>query len=501
MQKKYLLPIMLLALSLFSCSHKHDHDHDHDHDHEDMLQLVAYNDMHEVFVEATPLAINEESKVTAFVSNLCNFKPVDGAEISATLLVGGEQTSATATMAKEGIYTFKLTPKQTGAATLSLAIAAQGETSTLTFDNLMVYEDEHEAEHAAHDAHPSISNGITFNKAQSWKVGFATQLVERTQFGQIIKTTAQVQPSSGDERIITAKASGVVVFQDNNTVPGRNVASGQRLFYIDASEMADNNLSVRFLEVESEYNRAKAEYDRKAVLAEDNIVSQSELLQAKTDLANAEAQLNNLKRNFTEGKQSVSSPIAGYINSVMVRNGEFVEVGQPILKVSQNRNLFIQADLQPKYYNKLASIGDATIKIPANDNVYSLEDLNGKVISYGKSSDMSNPLIPVTFQVNNNIDLIPGSFVDMYIKLKSDNMAVTVPNGAIVEEMGAFFVMVQVTPELFEKRAIIKGETDGFSTHIIEGVSENERVVSKGAIFVKLAQDAGALDPYAGHVH
>ena len=284
-------------------------------------------------------------------------------------------------------------------------------------------------------------------------------------------------------------------------MPGRAVSSGQRLFYIDASEMADNNLSVRLLEAENEYNRAKIEYDRKENLAKDNIVSQSELLQAKTELANAQANIDNLKKNFTAGKQAISSSMSGFVTDVLVQNGEFVSAGQPVLRVSQNKSLFIKAELQPKYYNTLANISTANITIPAIKQSYSLDELNGKVLSYGQSSSMSNPLIPVMFQVNNSAGLLPGSFVDMYIKLESDNQAITVPNTAIVEEMGAFFVMVQLTPELFEKRAIVKGATDGFNTLIIDGVSENERIVSKGAIFVKLAQAAGALDPHAGHAH
>ena len=105
------------------------------------------------------------------------------------------------------------------------------------------------------------------------------------------------------------------------------------------------------------------------------------------------------------------------------------------------------------------------------------------------------------FQVNNSIGLLPGSFVEMYIKLNSGNPVLSVPNGAIIEEMGANFILVQITPELFEKRPVVIGSTDGFRTEIKDGISENERVVSKGSIFVKLAESAGALDPHAGHMH
>ena len=64
-----------------------------------------------------------------------------------------------------------------------------------------------------------------------------------------------------------------------------------------------------------------------------------------------------------------------------------------------------------------------------------------------------------------------------------------------------FFVFVQLTPEFFEKRPVKTGATDGVRIEIKEGVTKGERVVSRGAILVKLAQASGALDPHAGHAH
>ncbi len=58
---------------------------------------------------------------------------------------------------------------------------------------------------------------------------------------------------------------------------------------------------------------------------------------------------------------------------------------------------------------------------------YSLEELDGKLVSYGKRQ-IWLPLIPVVFQVKNNIGLLPGSFVEMYIKLLSGENEISVPN-------------------------------------------------------------------------
>jgi len=360
------------------------------------------------------------------------------------------------------------------------------------------YTDEHENYQATAI---SSSNGVVFTKEQSRKIDFATVEVHRQPFGQIIRATAQIQPSQGDERIITAKAGGTVSFLNNNLVEGKAVSAGQALFSIDGSEMADNNLSVRFSEAESEYRRAKAEYERKQELAKEKIASQSDLLKAQTEFTNAEAVYNNLRKNFASGKHNVTTPISGFITRVFVSNGQYAEAGQSILVVSQNRDLLIKAELQPKYYNILSGITSANIRIMNSNRTYTLEELGGHLVSYGKSTDVGNPLIPVIFQVNNKAGLLPGSFVELFIKTQTNAQAITVPNEAIIEEMGNYFVYVQLAPELFEKRIIKKGVTDGVRTEITEGVTDGDCVISKGAMLVKLSQASGALDPHAGHVH
>jgi RND family efflux transporter MFP subunit len=295
--------------------------------------------------------------------------------------------------------------------------------------------------------------------------------------------------------------SGMTLFTNDMVTEGKAVHAGQSLFTIDGSVTADNNLAIRYAQAESEYNRAKAEYERKTELAKENIVSQSDLLQAKTEFTNAEALYNTLQRNFSAGRQNITSPIGGYVTRVLVQNGQFVEAGQPVLIVSQNRDLFLKAELQPRFFDLLANITSATIRTLNNNRTFTLEELGGRVLSYGKSADVSNPLIPIVFQVKNTAGLLPGSFVEMFIKTQTSVQAITVPNGAIVEEMDNYFVFVQLTPEYFEKQAVKKGVTDGIRTEITEGISAGDRVVSKGAILVKLAQASAALDPHSGHVH
>jgi RND family efflux transporter MFP subunit len=501
MKTVHVISALLIAVALTDCA-RNGNVSTEEHAHDENLQLTAYSADFEVFTEANPFVVGQASDVLAHFSFLKNFKPVTEGSITASLVIGTNSVRQKLEQpTRPGIYKFSLKPAAAGTGTLVFDIQTPDGTSQIVVPNVQVYTDAHDAQHDAANAAVNSSNGAVFTKEQSWKLDFSTEEVRHEPFGQIIHATGQIQPSQGDERIVAAKTGGIVLFADNDVVEGKAVGAGQTLFSIDGSGMADNNLSVRLAEAESEYSRAKVEYERKQELAKENIVSQSDLLKAKTELANAEANYNNLRSNFSAGKQSVASPISGYVTRVLVRNGQFAEAGQPVLVVSQNSDLFIKAELQPKYFDLLGNVTSANFRTLDNNHVYSLEDLGGRLVSYGKSTDLNNPLIPVVFQINNKAGLLPGSFVEMFIKTLTNVQAVTVPNEAIVEEMGNYFVYAQLTPEFFEKRTVKTGVTDGRHTEITDGVQAGERVVGKGAILVKLAQAAGAVDAESGHVH
>lgn len=356
---------------------------------------------------------------------------------------------------------------------------------------------EHEHEHH-HDHGPNV---VQFSNAQGLKVGLTLEKVAPRPFGQVIKTSAQVLPSQGDEREATASASGVVVFTNANLVEGAAVKAGQQLFEIESSGMADNNMNVKFQEASARYNAAKAAFERKQQLAEDKIVSQSDLETARAEYASAKAAYDNLKGNFSQRGAVVRAPISGYIQRINVSNGGFVEAGRSVVTVSQNRDLLIRAEVQPRYYACLKNIAGVNIRIPSDEHVYTLEELGGSLVSYGRATDADCPLVPVTFRVRNNGNLLSGSFVTLYISTQAEQEVITVPNESVVEEMGNYFVFVKVCDGEYEKRLVTLGATDGRRTEVVAGVQAGDIVVGRGAAMVKLAQNSGALDPHAGHVH
>lgn len=344
------------------------------------------------------------------------------------------------------------------------------------------------------------ANAIVFNKEQQAKVDFAVDLPIYGEFGQIIKTVAKVQSAIGDETVIVAKTSGTVLFLGDNITLGKPVSIGQNLFSIANEDFADNNFSVKFLEAKNNFNRLKVDYDRATELAKTKIISEKELQQVKTDYENAKANYDNLKDNFSIGGQNVTSSINGFVKQINVGNGQFVEIGQALAVISRNKNLYLTANVQPKYLPYLSRIKTANIRT-TDGKPYTLEELGGRLVSYGKSAEGDNFLIPITFQVENREGFVPGGFVDLFIKTADNGYVISVPNEAITEEMGNYFVYVQLCEEEFEKRQVQIKCTDGKSTEITSGLLRDERIVTRGAIFVKLVAASGNVDAHSGHTH
>jgi len=506
---KYKILIFALAIIISSCGkapHSHDHDghddHHHEHTESSKIFITAYNSKFEVFAEADVFVTGKKANVLSHFTHLNNFQPLENGKVTARLIINGKETSQTLDKpARKGIYSFDLTPSITGTGRLLYILETEKGKSVIKAENIEVFKEMSVAEKAAHNAEPSMTNSVVFTKEQSWKVDFETQIPSYKPFGQIIKTSAQVESAAGDEVIVSSKTNGILMFSSENVIAGAKSTKGSSVFSVSGNGLAQDNSAVRFNEAKTDFLAKKEEYERVKELEKDKIISEKELLVAKTDFENAKFLYNNLKKHFNAQGETAKSPMTGFVKQIFAQNGQYVEAGQAILSITKNKTLFLRADVQQKYGNVLDLISDANIVTFQNSNSYNLKELNGKVLSVGKTTNTNNYLIPVSLQIENNGNFFAGEFVEVYLKTISNKNTITVPNSALIEDQGSFFVFAQIHPELFEKKEVKLGGTDGRQTEIIKGLAKNERVVTKGTILVKLAQASGALDPHAGHVH
>lgn len=355
------------------------------------------------------------------------------------------------------------------------------------------HDHEHEGdEHAGHNHSEGDEIILTPEKAKA--AGVEVSIAEPGTFHQVIKVSGQVLAAQGDESMAVATVAGVVSFR-GKVVEGMSVGKGTPLLSLSSKHLADGD-PVQKAKVA--YETAQKEYERMKPLAANKIVSEKEFLQAEQTYENARISYEAVARNHSAGGQTVTAPIGGYIKSLLVGEGDYVTVGQPLVSITQNRKLFLRADVSEKYYSSLRTISSANFCTPYDNRVYSLKELNGRLLSYGKATDESSYLIPVTFEFDNRGDVVPGSFVEIYLLSTPMEQVISLPRTALTEEQGSYFVYLQMDAEGYKKQPVTVGADNGERVQIVSGVHSGDRVVTQGAYQVKLA---GATHAIPAHSH
>ncbi len=496
---KLLASLAASALLFAGCASKQEQE-----EQEHKLEPSAYTlytDKTELFVEFKPLVAGNTSRFAAHLTQLGElFTPLTKGSVTVSLIKDGKGIRHTAdTPTSPGIFRPELTPKTAGNSyQLVFEIKTTDYSDKLVIDNITVYADEKTA--IENQPEETSSDDITYLKEQAWKVEFANIRVKKQAFSDIIKTSGQILSAPGDEIIVTAKASGIVLFSGNKTIIGSEVSTGTNLFTITGGDLAEGNIDASYKEAKTNYEKAKTDYDRAMELVKDKIVSEKDFLQAKTDFENAQTTFNTLAKNYSENGQVVSAKMDGFVKNILVIEGQFVEAGTPLATISKNKKLILQANVSQKYFHRLSTITSANFKTTDSEYIYNSQELNGKVISYGKSTSVNSPFIPITFEIDNTGRLIPGSVAEVYLKSSPIPDALVIPVSSLIEEQGNFFVYIQTEGESFQKREVKLGASDGINVQVLTGVAGGERVVTKGAYQIKLSTASGTL-PSHGHEH
>ena len=365
------------------------------------------------------------------------------------------------------------------------------------------HDHEHETaeEHAGHNHESKAtkhSDEIIFPKAQAAKTTFEVREIQPASFNQVVKTTGQVLAAPGDEAVIVATSNGVVSFSSNKLTEGTKVQKGQSLFQISSKDIAEGDY---YTKVKATYEAAKASYDRAEALVKDKIISQKEFESTKLEFENAKTAYNAVSNHKTAKGVSVNAPINGHMKNILVKEGEYITVGLPLATVSQNQRLVLRAEVSQRYYNAMQSVKSANFKTPYDNKVYSLEDLNGRLLSFGKTSNENSFFIPISFEFDNKGEVIPGSFVEVYLISSPIENTLSIPVSALTNEMGIYYVYVQIDEEGYRKQEVALGANNGKEVQIIKGLHPGDRVVTQGAYQVKMASASGAIPHGHSHEH
>ena len=361
--------------------------------------------------------------------------------------------------------------------------------------------DAHEKEiheHEKKDAHEGHEGEIIFSQAQAKAVGLTTETVKVGPFNDVIKVSGQIMASSLGEHTVVASSSGIVTLMPAATTEGNRINSGQTIASISSRNLQDGDPTER---ARIDYETALREYNRSKTLASQKIISQKEMELVEQRFRTAKANYEGIAKTVTDRGVSVKAGMSGYVKNISVTQGDYVSMGQPIMTITQTRRLMLRADMPQQRYGQLKTVSTANFR-PASDNkIYKLKDLNGKLLSYGKTAQQTGPYITVTFEFDNVGDLMAGTYADVYLIGSERQGVISIPKTALTEEQGIFHVYTKVKGEkdAYLKREVTIGQDNGQRVEIISGLHNGDEVVIKGTYQIKLASIQTTI-PH-GHSH
>ena len=357
---------------------------------------------------------------------------------------------------------------------------------------------DHEHQQNEVDTDHEHEDEIIFTEEKAQAAGIVISEIQPKTFRNVIKTSGQVLAAQGDDMTIAATSSGIVAFGKASLTEGSAVNKGTILLSISAQNIQDGDPAEK---TEITYRTAQKEYERAAILYRDKIISEKEYNQALSSYETARVAWKATAGHQGDNGIAIASPMNGFIKSKLVNDGDYVEIGQPLLNISQNLRLMLKAEVSERYYQFLPTLTSAHFKTPYNDKVYTLESLNGKLKSYGRSSGNGSFYLPVIFEFDNKGDIIPGSYVEVFLLSGNMNNVITVPVTALTEEQGSYFVYLQLDKEGYKKQEVTLGVNDGEEVQILSGIKPGDRVVTKGAYQVKLAANSSIIPEGHSHSH
>lgn len=384
------------------------------------------------------------------------------------------------------------------AAALLAAMAAVscGHTSGDGHEHGPVEEKTEKDAHAGHD-HDGF---IEMTPDQIRVGGVATSIIADSTFSETVTASGRVVAPEGSQGVVSAKVSGIVSFTIPSLAVGTPVKAGQTLFTISAKGLEQS--SGRLETATASLEQAERNLKRAEELVKDNLVTRTEYEQAKADYARALAESKGSAVRAAAGSLAASSPVSGFVTALSVKPGQFVQQGEQLATVSQNRRLMLRVALSESQASSLASVSDAVITVPSlGDRTFRLSDYGMRVVSSPASTASSTHYVPVFLEFDNPGLLRDGNVAQVTLRGDSRQGVASVPKEALIEEMGVYYLFTAVKkhPGMFERIPVAIGASDGERVEILNGLAPGAEVVVRGVGSVRRAENSGALPP--GHTH
>ena len=253
---------------------------------------------------------------------------------------------------------------------------------------------------------------------------------------------------------------------------GDSVGKGTQIIRI-VNEETENDIRIDATELTLETR--KLEYEKQQTLYDKGGITYGELKDAERAYVDAKYNYENAKIRLA--KLHITAPFGGIITSLPYYSpGVTVETGKELATIQEYSGLQLEVSLPGK------ELGRIRPGQPVRVTNYTIPDdtLSGTVEEVSPALDESTRSFPVSIGIDNSALLLrPGMFVRAEIVTARHDSVIVIPKSIIqVKQRGKTVFIVQKGAAL--ERIITTGIENPEYVEVLEGLSENDRIVVRG---------------------
>lgn len=289
------------------------------------------------------------------------------------------------------------------------------------------------------------------------------------------------------EVTLHAKVSGYV--NRMNVDFGDTVKAGQLLATLEVPELHDELASAQAAEkkAEADFTNAHLIYSRLQSVNKDhpNLVAQQDLDTAQandltTSAAIAAAKANVGKYQTMLAYTQIAAPFDGVITHRYADPGALIQAGTssdtqslPLVRVSDNYKLRLDFPVTVDYVKNVKLGDEVEIKVDSLDG----KTFTGKISRFTHEVDDNTRTMITEIEVPNpNLELVPGMYASVELKVEKHAQALAVPTEAVAAGKSPTVLLVNREHQL-EQRAVKLGLETPDKYEILSGLDEGDLVV------------------------